>query len=37
MAEAIQSKPVDAVEKAWGITVDSAGNLTIPATTGGTN
>ena len=37
MAEAIQSKPVDAVEKAWKITVESDGNLTIPTTTGGTN
>ena len=35
MAEAIQSKPVDAVEKAWGITVDSDGNLINPKTTGG--
>lgn len=35
MAEAIQSKPVDAVKEAWGITVDSNGNLINPRTTGG--
>lgn len=37
MAEAIQSKPVDAVEEAWKITVDPNGNLINPALTGGTN